>query len=384
MRLRQLSVEDAELPSPLRGIVRDLSLFGKSRGVIHRALQSTLLKARRADLRLDDIDDAAFASDIFCDRLVHSNLHPYKLDTHSSACPPLDQVLDIHAAAKECHNEMHPEASWNMLVHQQILALAVSPCWVNDGAVHFMPCTTTKIQPAYRRGSGAGSAKMVDPTMFIEPSFFGDNDNTAVDTTRKLLSNASINHTDFAPLRRRPIALSIESKTTGHQLLEAEVQVGVWLAAQWRMLESLPKRPTPELDIATNPSVAGLPSFLPAIIIQGHDWHFVATTRSRECTTLWAKLTFGSSETVLSIKLFVCYGIWPSGPSNSIGPLSASSHSASFLNNHQAVLAIIAPAMKAHLFFPDKSKTSKLIFWMAILGGEVCQTLKYADRKSVV
>ncbi|KAK3365067.1 hypothetical protein B0T24DRAFT_500990, partial [Lasiosphaeria ovina] len=83
-------------------------------------------------------------------------------------------------------------------------------------------------------------------TMYIEPSFFGDSDNTAVDATRKLLPNASFNHTDFAPLRRLPIALSIESKTTGHQLLEAEVQVGVWLAAQWRMLKSLLKMPTPE------------------------------------------------------------------------------------------------------------------------------------------
>lgn len=142
--------------------------------------------------------------------------------------------------------------------------------------------------------------------MYIEPSFFGDGDYTAVDAARKLLPDASINHTDFAPLRRRPIALSIESKTTGHQLLEAEVQVGVWLAAQWRMLESLPRRPTPESDIATDPAAAAFPSFLPAVIIQGHDWHFVATTRTSACTTLWAKQTFGSSGTVLGIYQIVC------------------------------------------------------------------------------
>jgi len=131
--------------------------------------------------------------------------------------------------------------------------------------------------------------------MYVEPSAFGVDDTTAVDTARKRLPEASINHTDFAPLRRRPIALSIESKTTGHQLLEAEVQVGVWLAAQWRMLESLSQDRT-----------AAMPPFLPAIIIQGHDWHFVSTTRSGECTTLWAKQTFGSSETVLGIYQVVC------------------------------------------------------------------------------
>jgi hypothetical protein len=329
VRLRQLSVEDAELPLSLGGIVRDLSLISKSRSVIHQAFQAsalfspliahrvlwsddadtpvhpqlTLLEARRTDLRLDDIDDAVFASESLWNRLANPNLHPYhpNTTTSSSVCPPLDQVFNIHASAKECHNEMHPEASWNMLVHQRILALAVSQCWArSDSAVHFMPCTTAKIQPAYRRGSGAGSAKMVDFAMYIEPSFFGNDVNSAVDTTRKLLSDASINHTDFAPLRRRPIALSIESKTTGHQLLEAEVQVGVWLAAQWRMLESLPKRPTAESDVGL------LPSFLPAVIVQGHDWHFVATTRTGTCTTLWAKQTFGSSETVLGVYQIIC------------------------------------------------------------------------------
>jgi hypothetical protein len=303
VRLRQLSVEDAELPLSLGGIVRDFSLISKSRSVIHQAFQLTLLEARRTDLRLDDIDDAVFASESLWNRLANPNLHPYhpNTTTSSSVCPPLDQVFNIHASAKECHNEMHPEASWNMLVHQRILALAVSQCWArSDSAVHFMPCTTAKIQPAYRRGSGAGSAKMVDFAMYIEPSFFGNDVNSAVDTTRKLLSDASINHTDFAPLRRRPIALSIESKTTGHQLLEAEVQVGVWLAAQWRMLESLPKRPTAESDVGL------LPSFLPAVIVQGHDWHFVATTRTGTCTTLWAKQTFGSSETVLGVYQIIC------------------------------------------------------------------------------
>lgn len=193
-----------------------------------------------------------------------------------------------------------------MLVHQRILALAVSEGGASDGAVHFMSCTTAKIQSAYRRGSGFRSAKMVGFVMYIEPSFFGDGDSTAVDTTRQLMPDASINHTDFYPLRRRPIALSIKSKTTGNQLLEAEVQVGVWLAAQWRLLESHAGRPVLDPEVATNPVAAVLPPFLPAVIIQGHDWHFVAATRAGECTTLWVKQTFGSSETVLGVYKIVC------------------------------------------------------------------------------
>jgi len=312
--------------------------------------QSLLLDAQRTDLRLSDLDDVAFASPSFFTRLAHPNLHPYLPSTSSSsssssssAGPSLNEVLDIHAAAKECQNEMHPEASWNMLVHQRILALAVPHCWEEDGGpVHFLPCTTAKIHPVFRRGLGPGSAanKMVDFAIYIEPSTFGPGTVTAIDTLRRHLPDASINHTDFAPLRRRPIALSIESKTTGHQLLEAEVQVGVWLAAQWRMLEGLgpfsqehntavttaaveavaeaaaaaaaASAATAAATITTaavagDDSMSPLPPFLPAIIIQGHEWHFLATTRdSKGITTLWAKQTFGSSETVLGIYQVVC------------------------------------------------------------------------------
>jgi hypothetical protein len=82
--------------------------------------------------------------------------------------------------------------------------------------------------------------------------------------------------------------------------------MGVWLAAQWRLLESLPNRLAPDRDVTTNPAAAVLPDFLPAVMIQGHDWHFVAATRAGKCTTLWAKQTFGSSETVPGIYQTVC------------------------------------------------------------------------------
>lgn len=39
VRLRQLSVEDLELPETLRTIVQDLSLLSKSRSVIHQGLR---------------------------------------------------------------------------------------------------------------------------------------------------------------------------------------------------------------------------------------------------------------------------------------------------------------------------------------------------------
>lgn len=218
-------------------------------------------------------------------------------------CPTLDAVLDIFAAAAECQVQMHPETSWNMLVHEKVLRLATASCWAPAAAsrcVRFLPCTTAKIISTYQRG-GAGSSKMVDFALYLDtPSLDADyvdrsegqegneegngagqeGNEAAVHRARRFLPGTSINHTDFAPLRNRPIALSIESKTTGQNLLEAELQVGVWLAAQWKMLERLEQQGNNNNKGILKPG-ALLPLFLPAVIVQGHDWHFVATTRSK-------------------------------------------------------------------------------------------------------
>jgi hypothetical protein len=197
-----------------------------------------------------------------------------------------------------------------MLVHSQILGLAAAQCWQGGGdddidtldpgdpdsdhyvagPVRFMPCTTAKILGTWR-GSGAGSSKMIDFSFFIDPSGFDDTAVNAIESMRKSLPGLSINHTDYAPLHQRPIVLSIETKTTGHHLLDAEVQVGVWMAAHWQMLAGLARQQSPQsgtLGTNTDDGEAmldqALPSFLPAIVVQGHEWHFIATTRTRECT----------------------------------------------------------------------------------------------------
>lgn len=49
----------------------------------------------------------------------------------------------------------------------------------------------------------------------------------AIERVRRGQPGVSINHTDYRPLLRCPIAVSIESKTAGEQLLEAQLQVAV-------------------------------------------------------------------------------------------------------------------------------------------------------------
>ncbi|KAH8157868.1 hypothetical protein CIB48_g10388 [Xylaria polymorpha] len=53
---------------------------------------------------------------------------------------------------------------------------------------------------------------------------------------RERTTNATVNHTDYYPLRDKLITISVESRKPGEGLLEAQTQVGVWQAAQWSLL----------------------------------------------------------------------------------------------------------------------------------------------------
>lgn len=113
----------------------------------------------------------------------------------------------------------------------------------------------------------------------------------------------SINHTDYPGLLRRPIGLSIETKITGHEWAKAVNQIAVWLIAQWDILDDLAgssgsSRATPRASPA---AAAGL-SFLPGIIVQGHEWWFMAVTRKPDgATEFWSKTLIGSTTTMQGI-----------------------------------------------------------------------------------
>lgn len=79
----------------------------------------------------------------------------------------------------------------------------------------------------------------------------------------------SINHTTYGPLRQKPIAFPIETKLTGEGLTSAKTQLLVWMEGHWNLLNYLASRRK------TKPELL---QFLPGIIVQGHDWYFVAST----------------------------------------------------------------------------------------------------------
>ncbi|KAI1117666.1 hypothetical protein F5Y14DRAFT_320234 [Nemania sp. NC0429] len=206
----------------------------------------------------------------------------------------LDEVLEVFLAAEECFDENHAEAGWNSLVHWPVFQLALGPIKPPPGAaadiiqgqrhparVRAMPCATARLQ------SRPYGAKMVDFCIFVEPQ---GADAEQVDQIRE--ERDFINHTDYLPLRRRPIALSAKSTNPGEGYTDAQIQLSAWQAAQWALFESL---------LGSRATQNTLIPFLPALIIRGHEWFFAATTKSGRHTVLWVQKAIGATDSVLGV-----------------------------------------------------------------------------------
>ncbi|WAO97376.1 Hypothetical protein NCS54_01510100 [Fusarium falciforme] len=216
--------------------------------------------------------------------------------------PSLEDVNDILQAAAECQGNFHAEPGWNMLVHSEVLRLAFRPAGLPkfEHMVNFMPCSTAGLIDAYLPSSSV--SKKVDFCIYIDPAHDDDNppaeSQSAVLNSRDQLPDGVINHTDYYPLRDRPIALSIETKRTGEGWDGATLQLSVWQAAHWRLLDLL------NSDREDEP--APLPVFLPGVIIQGHGWYLVIATRENMKTVCWNKINIGSTDSVIGVYQIIC------------------------------------------------------------------------------
>ncbi|KAK7398734.1 hypothetical protein QQX98_011878 [Neonectria punicea] len=122
------------------------------------------------------------------------------------------------------------------------------------------------------------------------------------------LFSIKTSHADFQPLQMRPIVLSMETKAENQNLDAAELQIGVWHTAQWAFLRSSllsVKRGASAGRLSTaqeaeqaDEALSRLP-FIPAVIVQGHRWLFVLSTRQGHKTILWKEWQFGSTSTVV-------------------------------------------------------------------------------------
>lgn len=185
------------------------------------------------------------------------------------------------------------------------------------------------------------TAKMVDLCIYASPD---DDDEwmARIDQFSHQSPTQTVNHTDFEPIGMRPLLLSIETKKPGVHWDKAQLQMGLWHAAQWSFLawavgQKLTRQrsmdvagETVDVDEREQPGDVGETvddhvdktqvatelqleerrraalsalGCLPGIIVQGHQWHLVMSSYDAKSgkTTLWADHQFGTTQGYLEI-----------------------------------------------------------------------------------
>ncbi|KAF7547120.1 hypothetical protein G7046_g9106 [Stylonectria norvegica] len=280
LETRVISLNHPLLPKELLGILSELdACLSNGEGVISLLQKDAIQAKAKSDPEFQGIPDFAYA-----DSVVRDQLGP---------TPTVAFVEWILNESRDCQESRQSEAGWNMAVHFPLLHRALYGFVRTQQLVGFAQCTTAKIVKEYF----PTERKMIDFCIYVDPKSSDADVGSetafqAVETLCRVLPCGTINHTDFFALRNRPIAISIETKRKSGQQESAELQIGTWHTAQWKLLAQLVSRSGGSLD--------ELP-FLPGIIINGNDWVFVATTREGTKTVLWLEKMFGMTSSVQGV-----------------------------------------------------------------------------------
>ncbi|KAF5262735.1 hypothetical protein FOXYS1_6533 [Fusarium oxysporum] len=189
--------------------------------------------------------------------------------------PPIPLIRRLVSRAAECQRYNEGESSWNNDIHDSVLA------WVfreTEDVAMFDYSTGAQIIQEYR--PIGTSSKSVDFCICIKPpesSVEGRKITEAIVTRPGI----SISHTEWGNFCRHPIALSIETKRQA-EWEKALLQIATWHSAQWRALQFSTK--------------VGSIEFLAGVIVQGHSWYFVASTLEDGVSTLYHRISLGSTE----------------------------------------------------------------------------------------
>lgn len=166
-------------------------------------------------------------------------------------------------------------------------------------------------------------AKIIDLCVYASPIERDDRWAARLKRFSRNSPTQTINHTDFEFISDHPLLLSIETKKPGVHWDKAQLQMGLWQAAQWSFLEwavgeklaqlgvdegeadkaqeagdsgeeseedaiGMKEMTTQERRIKKRTrAVLSKLGFLPGIIVQGHRWHLVLSTydpRTRKTT----------------------------------------------------------------------------------------------------
>ncbi|KAE9566607.1 hypothetical protein CGMCC3_g17233 [Colletotrichum fructicola] len=285
---------DAKLPDALDKLVLRIEDLGKGNRIISHAEKETLYQQQKISRRFRWVKGDSFDSPPPEDEAKETR-------DELGPTPALETVNRIWSDAEDCQNFQHFEIQWNCAVHFKILEVALA----HFRRLGFCICTGVQIHSDYTRGSKASHHnKKVDFCVFVNEQ--------CPELTRAALTSPfqSVNQTEYPALLQRPIALSIETKVTGQDWTEAVNQISVWLLAQWDALDDLVSRSqAQDGDASSNvdagdadapkPSAAAAAGlvFLPGLVVLGHDWYFVAMTRSPDGKSrLYNRVLIGSTQ----------------------------------------------------------------------------------------
>ncbi|KAF2137693.1 uncharacterized protein K452DRAFT_257167 [Aplosporella prunicola CBS 121167] len=258
-----------DLPVRLADIFKRVKLFSISRSVLPNRL-----KASNPPLLPDDPDNEylAFDNDNSRDLL--------------GPIPNQDTVDRILRRTKVSHN--HCEAEWNCRIHTAILSAAFENLTF-DGIIDFLNCSVAKIERRLLPQYGSQKTRNVDFAVVLQ---MDTQEANSVNALAAWDTDFSINQTLYSPLRRAPIAISLEIKPAAEQWRSAELQVGIWVGAYFKRLQELLAMHEKQEDTMEPLSA------LPLLVVQGSKWHFLIAERKRgegKQTTIWGPIQFGDS-----------------------------------------------------------------------------------------
>jgi hypothetical protein len=313
VEMRALSVDTLKaLPNEdAASLLRIMRRIGTCKGFLPENKREEILQDHGiGDGDLDDWDSAFKDSSAF--------------DDLPGRIPSPGEIRLVREWTTDCIDSKHEEAGWNDEVHFRLLqAIFREPGEKGGGLFNITTryaarspvdsnLILTKLDSNTARPHknwlprSVGS-KMVDFCVYADTAYTDATSFKTHEAFCRTTLTKSVNQTDFQRLQMRPIVLSIETKAGNQNLDAAELQIGVWHAAQWAFLRSSliavkrahPNRPATEQEIkAADEALASL-RFIPAVIVQGHRWLFVLSTRQGHKTILWKEWQFGSTSTVV-------------------------------------------------------------------------------------
>ncbi|KAH7136971.1 hypothetical protein B0J13DRAFT_560317 [Dactylonectria estremocensis] len=265
--------DNKQMPSSLADLLNDMYDFSEGRDIIPDVLKDDIVKRSASEWSLRRVRGDAYYQ-------VKTGLSP------ADASRLMLTARKLVKRAGQCHHLQYDEAGWNNLVHTPLLDAVLNDKDPSQTqTVDFSPCMTASISPRFHHFPMTSTK--VDYVLYLDA---GDEDASTRNALAKLEeTEGSVNHTAFTPLAQYPIFLSIETKRHGGDGRRADVQMAAWQAAQWSFLESQAGDGINEL------------AFLPGIIVQGHEWKFIATTQKDLKTTLWSSHQFGTTMTLVGV-----------------------------------------------------------------------------------